>query len=118
VPDHRPTVNETLIELPAGTLEPHEDPAVTAARELSEETGYRAGRLELVSEFYLSPGILDEKMRLYVASQLQPGTPHREAAEQIENLIVPISDALAMIADGRLRDAKTILGLWWLQQRR
>src|SRR5690606_11394583 len=57
----RVAVGETLLELPAGTLEPNEDPAITAVRELTEETGYRAGRVEPLCDFYMSPGILNER---------------------------------------------------------
>src|SRR5882757_5299419 len=66
----RVAVNETLIELPAGTLEPPEPPEKTADRELIEETGYRAKKIEFLHAFFLSPGILDEKMHLYLASGL------------------------------------------------
>ena len=71
--NYRVAVDQTLIELPAGTLEPGEDPAETAVRELAEETGYRAGRIEHLLTFCMSPGILDEQMHLYLAEQLQPG---------------------------------------------
>src|SRR5688572_14649987 len=63
----RVAVDQSLIELPAGTLEPNEDPTKTAHRELIEETGYRAGRLERLCEFYMSPGILSERMIVYTA---------------------------------------------------
>ena len=108
----RVAVGETLIELPAGTLEPGEPPLETARRELEEETGYRAGRIELLHEFYMSPGILHERMHLFVASELTAGPTQREAGEEIENLLVPWSEALAMASDGRIRDAKTLAGLW------
>jgi ADP-ribose pyrophosphatase len=107
----RIAVEETLLELPAGTLEPDEDPQTTATRELLEETGFRAGRIRELTTFYLSPGVMDEKMRLYLATDLVSGDPQREAGEQIENHITPWHDALAMVRDGRIRDAKTIVGL-------
>ena len=109
--NYRLSVDETLIELPAGTLEAGEDPLATATRELTEETGFRADHIEKIAEFYLSPGILDEKMHLYLATGLTAGDPAREAGEQIENLIAPLADALQMIVDGTIRDAKTIIGL-------
>jgi ADP-ribose pyrophosphatase len=109
--NYRVAVARTLIELPAGTLEPPEDPQVTAARELQEETGYRAGQLTPIHAFYLSPGILDERMHLYLATQLTPGEARREAGEEIENLIVPWPQAIQWVRTGTIEDAKTIVGL-------
>jgi ADP-ribose pyrophosphatase len=109
--NYRPAIGATLIELPAGTREPNEEPAATAARELAEETGYVSTRIRRLAEFYLSPGILDERMHLFLATHLLPGEPRREAGEQIENLVVPVAEALQMVADGRIQDAKTIIGL-------
>ncbi|OHB68084.1 MAG: NUDIX hydrolase [Planctomycetes bacterium RBG_13_63_9] len=111
VENYRAAVEETLIELPAGTLEPGEDPVATARRELAEETGYRAGRIQWLATFYTSPGILDEKMRLYLATGLEAGPPALEPGEDIRRLLATWEEALDMIRDGRIRDAKTILGL-------
>jgi len=111
VENYRVAVGETLIELPAGTLEPDEDPQACAARELQEETGYRAERVELLHAFYLSPGILDERMHLFVATGLTPGDPAREVGEQIENLVVPWDEALNLVHTRKIQDAKTIVGL-------
>ena len=107
----RVSVEQTLIELPAGTLEPNEDPLHTAERELIEETGYRAGKIEHLHSFYLSPGVLDEKMWLYVATELEHVGAAREEGEQIENLIVPWKQAIEMIFNGQIQDAKSIVGL-------
>lgn len=114
--NYRCSVDQHLVELPAGTREPDEDAATTAARELAEETGYRAGRLEPLVSFYLSPGILDEKMHLFLATELTPGTARREANERIENLVLPWSDTLDMVRDGRILDAKTIVGLLYYEK--
>lgn len=111
IQNFRPSVNETLIELPAGTLEPGEAPEATAARELLEETGYEAGKIELLHSFLLSPGILDERMRLYLATELVEKAPAREPGEQISNLILAWEDAVALIFDQQIQDAKTIVGL-------
>jgi len=116
--NYRVAVDETLIELPAGTLEPGEDPQRTAERELIEETGYRAGSCRLLHEFYLSPGILDEKMQLYLATGLTAGEPNREAGEQIENWVVTWDEALQLVRNGEIRDAKTIIGLLFYSQLR
>lgn len=111
IKNYRDAVGSTLIELPAGTLEPREDPAATAVRELIEETGYRAAQWEYLHCFYMSPGILDERMYLYAANQLSAGDAQREPSEQIENLVVPWKEAITMVFDGRIQDAKTIVGL-------
>jgi len=111
IENYRPAVSETLLELPAGTLEPGEDPLQTARRELAEETGYRAGRIEPLAEFFTSPGILDERMHLYLAADLVPGGQSLDAGEQITPRPTSLDDALAMARDGRIRDAKTLVGL-------
>ena len=109
--NHRIVVDRTLIELPAGTREPGEDPDTTAARELIEETGYRAKRIERRCVFFAAPGILDEQMILYEAFDLTSGEPQREANEEIENLVVSWTEARAMIARCEIEDAKTLVGL-------
>ncbi len=115
----RLTVGETLIEIPAGTREPSEDPLKTARRELAEETGYRAERVEELLSYYASPGILSERMYIYVAQGLTPGPPAREANEEIENLVVSWGEALAMIDQGEIHDGKTIVAiLTWERRRR
>jgi ADP-ribose pyrophosphatase len=113
----RLTVDETLIEIPAGTREPNEPPDQTALRELVEETGYRAGRLEELVSYYPSPGVLSERMWIYSAHDLSEGEPAREPNEEIENLIVSWDEALAMIDHGKIRDGKTIIALLtWQRQ--
>jgi ADP-ribose pyrophosphatase len=107
----RLTVGETLVEVPAGTREPGEPPLETARRELAEETGYQAANWQEFAQFYMSPGILSERIHLFVASQLTPGEPQREANEEIENLVLSWPDALAMLDRGEIVDGKTIIAL-------
>jgi ADP-ribose pyrophosphatase len=107
----RRTVNETLIEVPAGTLDPGESPDACARRELTEETGYVAGELHSLGWFYISPGILDERIHLFVATELTKQSQNLMPDEQIENLILPLDDALAMIETGEIHEAKTIVAL-------
>jgi ADP-ribose diphosphatase len=114
----RLTVDETLIELPAGTREAGEAPLATARRELAEETGFRAGKWEELTSYHPSPGLLSEQMWIYVAHELIPGDPAREANEEIENLIVAWDEALAMIDRGEIRDGKTIIALLSYQRSR
>lgn len=114
----RVAVNQTLIELPAGTLEPPEPPGVTAERELIEETGYRAKKIEFLHSFFLSPGILDERMHLYLATGLTAGETAREEGEEMENWLVPWDEAVALVSRGEIQDAKTIVGLMWVDRLR
>ena len=109
--NYRLSVDQTLIELPAGTLEPDEEPSLTAARELTEETGYVSNSIQALHGFYLSPGILDEWMHLYLATGLVAGDPAREPGETIENMVVSWSEAIAMVHARQIHDAKTIVGL-------
>jgi ADP-ribose pyrophosphatase len=107
----RVTVDQMLIEVPAGTREPNEPPIDTARRELIEETGYRGANFDELISYYPSPGILSERMWIFVASALTPGEHAREANEQIENFIVTWDEALAMIERCEIQDGKTILAL-------
>ncbi len=100
-----------LLELPAGTLNDQERPEDGAARELEEELGVRAGKLEKLSEFFVSPGFCEEKMWLYLATDLTETEQQLEDDEIIEIVRVPIDRALQMITDGEIEDAKTIIGL-------
>jgi ADP-ribose pyrophosphatase len=100
-----------LLEAPAGTLNDRETPDVGAARELEEELGLIAGRLEKLSEFFVSPGFCEEKMWVYLATELTPSTQRLEDDEILEVLRLPFSQALEMISDGEIQDAKTIIGL-------
>ena len=114
----RAAVGETLLELPAGTLDRVETLAAAAARELAEETGYRAGRLTPLGALWMSPGILHERMHLFVATDLAPGPQALEPGEQIRTRELAWSEALAMCRDGRIEDAKTIAGLLLVDARR
>lgn len=106
--NYRYAVEQELLELPAGTIDPGETPAACAARELEEETGYRAGRLEPVMDFYTSPGITDERMHCYAARDLVRTAQKLAEGERIRTEIVPLSRAIDWIRAGRIRDGKTI----------
>lgn len=109
--NRRYAVDQVMIELPAGTLEKHEDPMVCAGRELLEETGYMAGRMRPLRHFYTSPGILSEKMYAFAAYDLTRSTAALEEGEEIELLPVTWDKAIAMIGDGQITDGKTIATL-------
>lgn len=100
-----------LLELPAGTLNDKERPEEGAARELEEELGLVAGRMEKLSEFYVSPGFCEEKMWLYLATDLTATAQRLDDDETITIVRLPLKRALQMITDGEIEDAKTIIGL-------
>jgi len=107
----RRAVDEELWELPAGTREPDEPPEVTAGRELIEETGYRASRIEPLIAFYTSPGVMTELMHTYVATGLEHVGQRLEPAERIETEVLSPQTVHNMLVSGRIRDGKTIAAL-------
>jgi ADP-ribose pyrophosphatase len=100
-----------LLEAPAGTLELGEVPEEGAARELEEELGFVAGRIEKLAEFFVSPGFCEEKMWVYLATDLTETKQRLEADEILEVTRIPFSQALSMITTGEIEDAKTIIGV-------
>ena len=100
-----------LLEVPAGTLAKGERPEIGAARELKEELGLVAARLEKLSEFFVSPGFCEEKMWVYLATELSEGEQALEEDEILDVVRLPIGEALEMITSGEIEDAKTIIGL-------
>jgi ADP-ribose pyrophosphatase len=106
--NYRHSVERELLELPAGTREPGEEPVDTAARELEEETGYRAKRLSALTEFYTSPGILSERMFAFLAEELTMVDARPEEGEIISVQITPLDTIKRMIVEGTLLDGKTI----------
>jgi ADP-ribose pyrophosphatase len=114
----RHTLDRELLELPAGTLDrPGEDPPAAAHRELEEETGYRAGRMEPLCEFYPSPGVMTELIRAFVATDLTKTAQRLDETEQIRVEIMPADAALAAVDSGEIRDAKTMITLMRWQRK-
>lgn len=111
-----PTVRYVL-ELPAGRLDAPERPEDCAARELEEEIGVRAGRLEKLAEFFTTPGFCEEKLWIYLATELTETKQNLEDDELVEVLRVSFPRALEMIASGEIEDAKTIIGLLMAAER-
>jgi len=114
----RVAVGRTLLELPAGTLDRVESLVDAAARELAEETGYRSGRLTAAGGFWMSPGILRERMHLFVARGLTAGEQALEPGEIIQTRVVLWPEAVAMCLDGRIHDAKSVAGILLCETRR
>ena len=100
-----------LLEAPAGTLAHGERPEVGAARELQEELGLTASRLEKLAEFFVSPGFLEEKMWVFLATDFSEGKQKLDDDEFLDLVRLPITEALEMITSGEIQDAKTIIGL-------
>jgi ADP-ribose pyrophosphatase len=107
----RYSVQQALVELPAGTLEKGEDPMNCAGRELLEETGYLANKLQRIGAFFSSPGILTEKLYAFAAYHLEKKVAALEEDEEIEIMPVLFDDALKMIDTAEIVDAKTIATL-------
>jgi len=117
----RTPVAKVILEIPAGTLDRMpdgsiEDPDEAAACELSEETGHRAGRWRLLGRFWTTPGFTEERMHLYLATELEPLEDYRgpDVDEYLDLVRVPWREAIAMAERGQIEDAKTLVGMLWL----
>jgi ADP-ribose pyrophosphatase len=120
VRQYRAAIDRVLLEIPAGKRDVDgEAPEVTAQRELVEEIGMRAGRLELLAEFYNSPGFSDEYSYTYLAGNLQPDTPERHGVEEEHMTLerIRLDDVPALIERREIVDAKTIIGLMLARDR-
>jgi ADP-ribose pyrophosphatase len=120
----RTAADEALLEIPAGTLDVHdgvtEDPFVAARRELEEETGHRARTWRKLAEFWTAPGFATELMHLYLATGIAGAAADDRLApdedERLELRAVPLDEAIGLALGGTIRDAKSILGLLWLDR--
>ena len=112
IKQYRHAVGEFVWEIPAGTLEPEEAPTACARRELVEETGYEAANLEKLTEILPAPGYTDEHIHIFLATGLKPVNQRLEDDEVLELQPTVFETALAMVAQGEIRDAKTIAGLF------
>lgn len=104
----RYAVGEALLEIPAGKIDPGETPDACAARELTEETGCRAGRLAKLGAVYTTPGFCNETIHLYLADRLEPAEQHLDTDEFLDLVRIPLDRVRDMIARGEIHDAKTL----------
>ena len=120
VRQYRHSVGGYILEIPAGKLDPGEDPRDCAARELEEETGFRASSLVSLITFLTTPGFTDEVIHLFQATGLTPGKQNLGRDEVLDVVELPLERAIAQIGEGTIRDGKTIVGLQavYLQKRR
>ncbi len=107
----RQPVEKELLEIPAGGIDPGEDPLTAVRREMQEETGYLPQKVERLGGFYATPGYGTEYLHLYLATDLTPSQLYAEDTESIKLVRVPISQIPSLITSGRICDAKSIAGL-------
>jgi len=110
----RKPAEKVLLEIPAGGIEPGEQPIQCALRELEEETGYIAGKLERLGGFYSSPGYSNEFLHLFLATELQRGRRGAKEDEAIEVVPIPLAEIANLISSGEICDAKSIVGFFTL----
>ncbi|MFD1707078.1 NUDIX hydrolase [Siminovitchia sediminis] len=117
VEQYRKPLERSLLEIPAGKLETGEEPAVTAERELEEETGYQAGKLEYITSFYTSPGFANEIIHIYLANQLSKikNPAKTDEDEFVELTELTLEEAVDCMKNKRICDAKTVYALQYLQ---
>ncbi|WP_442601188.1 NUDIX hydrolase [Paenibacillus sp. KN14-4R] len=112
VEQYRKPLEKNQVEIPAGKLDPGEEPHAAAIRELQEETGYVADSVKYLSSFYTSPGFADEILHLYVADQLSEGTVNLDEDEFVDCEAITLEQAKQYIREGRISDAKTITAVY------
>jgi ADP-ribose pyrophosphatase len=111
---YRYATGGSVLEIPAGRLSPGEDPAACARRELLEEVGVTAGRIERLTTVWTTPGFTDERIHLFWAADLEAGKAAREPDEFIEVVPTPLSRTLAMVRDGDICDGKTVAAILYM----
>lgn len=102
---------QVLYEIPAGKLEPNEDPYEAALRELEEETGVNAGRVDYIGTMYTTVAILDEKIHMYLATEITYKNAHPDEGEFLEVEKIPLSTLVQMVMDGKIPDSKTQIAI-------
>lgn len=113
VRQYRLPAERVLLEVPAGGVDEGESAEEAAQRELGEECGRRAGRLEPLGGFYVSPGFCTEFVHVFLAEQLEPAPLQPDPDEQLEVVRMSLAEALRLVGAGEIRDAKSVIGLTW-----
>lgn len=113
----RHATGRSMLEIPAGTLDPGERPRATAERELGEECGLAAGRWEEGPSFFTAPGFCTERLTLFLATDLRETDANRPDDELLEASWLSLTEAVASVDDGRVIDAKSVAGILWLAHR-
>ena len=116
IKQYRYPVQSEMIELPAGKLDPGEEPEDCARRELEEEIGYSAGKLTFVCNIHPAIGFASEKMWIYLAEYLVKTTENTDHDEFLEIMPTSLAEAVKMVWDGKITDVKTIIGLLWAER--
>jgi len=111
VKQFRKPVEQELLEVPAGCIDPGEEATTTVSREMREETGYKPNKVKRLGGFYSSPGFCTEYMHVYLATELIPDSLHAKDTDSIELMRVPLEQIEGLIDSGALCDAKSIAGL-------
>ncbi len=112
VEQYREAVKQELLEIPAGGIDPGEDPETAARREMQEETGFQPQKLVKLCGFYAAPGYCTEFMHIYLAKELTPSRLTAEDTDEIKLVKIPLRDVQELLKSGKLIDAKTIAGLY------
>lgn len=117
IKQYRQSLRQFLWEIPAGTLDPGENPLECARRELIEEAGYQANHFEKLTEIVPAPGYTDERIHIFLATDLAPVPQNLDKDEVLEVALLPLDETLAMIRDGRIQDALTVIGIFFVSMR-
>jgi len=115
IKQYRHCIGDTIWEIPAGRLEPGENPLDCAKRELEEEVGYRAAQIKKLTEIYSAPAYCTEVISIFLATELTPGTQRLDDDEIIKVVKIPLTEAVLKVKTGEIKDAKTVVGLMLTQ---
>ena len=113
---YRYPLGRDMIEIPAGKIDPHEDPFATAKRELKEETGYTAAQWRHLATIHIAIAYSNERIEIYLAKGLKHESAKLDEEEFLEVFTLPLATALAWVREGKITDSKTVSGLFWAEK--